>query len=158
MARRARGSSHFSIRLSDFRRSRISACCFEDRMVFCGSNPRKVYLVRRRGPSTDSRMKHVSDCSRIDAKTSIGCFLVSNRLYLSLVGLAVSCCPKTIPHGFSPYVFFASCRFYSLRDHFCTLDASLFLTPPASFDRSSEKFVSDSRNLCLNGATNGFNC
>jgi hypothetical protein len=47
-------------------------------MIFCGSKPRNVYLVRRRGPSTDSRMKHVSDLFLIVAKTSIGCFLVSS--------------------------------------------------------------------------------
>ncbi len=47
-------------------------------MIFCGSNPRNVYLVRRRGPSTDSRMKHVSNLFLMDAKTSIGCFLVSS--------------------------------------------------------------------------------
>jgi len=47
-------------------------------MIFCGSNPRNVYLARRRGPSTDSRMKHVSNLFLMVAKTSIGCFLVSS--------------------------------------------------------------------------------
>jgi len=47
-------------------------------MIFCGSNPRNVYLVRRRGPSTDSRIKHVSNLFLIVAKTSIGSFLVSS--------------------------------------------------------------------------------
>jgi hypothetical protein len=67
-------------------------------MIFRGSKPRNVYLVRRRGPSTDSRMKHVSDLFLIVSKTSIGCFLVSSGSRFSLVGRVVSCCPKTIPH------------------------------------------------------------
>src|SRR5439155_219735 len=71
--------AYIRLRLADLCRSRISAWFLEARMIFWGSNPRNVYLVRRRGPSTDSRMKHVLDLFLMDAKTSIGCFLVSRR-------------------------------------------------------------------------------
>src|SRR2546427_4554157 len=97
-SRRTRGSWHFSIRLSDLGLSKISACLLEVRMIFCGSNPRNVYLVSRRGPSTDSRMKHVSDLFLIVEKMSIGWFLVCSGRQFSLVGRVVRCCPKTIPH------------------------------------------------------------
>jgi hypothetical protein len=98
LARRASGSWHFSIRLSDSLRSRVSACLRENRIVFCGSKPRKVYLVRRRGPSTDSRMKQVSNVCRMVPKRSIGSLLVSRGRRLSLEGVVVSGWPKAIPH------------------------------------------------------------
>jgi len=50
------------------------------------------------------------------------------------------------------------CRFYSLRDHFCTLDSSLFLTVPACISRFWARLVAISRNFCLTEGRNGFNC
>src|SRR3989442_575534 len=41
------------------------------------------------------------------------------------------------------------CRFYSLRVHFCTFDASLFFTLPAWVDRICARLPASSRNFCL---------
>src|SRR5947199_9394977 len=48
------------------------------------------------------------------------------------------------------------CRFYSLRVHFCTFDASLFFTPLACVDRIWARLPATSRNFCLTWGTNGF--
>jgi len=65
------------MRRSEFRLSSSSTRLLLIRTVFCGSNPRKVYLASRRGPSTDSSMKAVSDLRRIDEKSSIGGLIVA---------------------------------------------------------------------------------
>src|SRR5207302_10197237 len=113
------GALQASIRRSEFRRSNSSTCRLFIRTVFCGSNPRNVYLASRRGPSTDSRMNAVSDLSRMEEKISIGSLLVAIGKYLSFDDRVVeSSCPKAIPHA-TRHAFEHVSRIYSLRDHIC---------------------------------------
>src|SRR5260370_13275321 len=106
------------MRRSEFCRSSSSTCLLLIRTVFCGSNPRNVYLASRRGPSTDSRMNAVSNLSTMEEKISMGGLLVVIGKYLSFAGrVAQICCPKAIPHG-NLRCFSFLCHIYSFHHHF----------------------------------------
>src|SRR5690348_12543553 len=112
----------------------------------------KVYLASRRGPSTDSRMKAMSELSRTVEKISIGGLRVEiGRNFSPAFGLAESCCPKAIPHG-CPHGFNHPCNIYSLRVHFCTSDLrtlSILLKSDSFIATSCRLVLANSRRAAL---------